>query len=115
MKAFIIFTVILLINIYNKLRISGGLYTLIKQHHLCGPSLVSLGTAGSVTTTLECALLCRAHATCQYFSYAKWFGPNEGGSGNCYYINTAKPNCPEGFQEDLDYDFYGLNGKIYDT
>ena len=88
---------------------------------MCGPRLVPLGAAGAVLTILLCAVYCsQLHARCNYFAYAKWQGPGcvncpPVASGNCFYIDTATPDCPEGFVENVEYDFYGLNGKLYDT
>ena len=112
---------------YVKFHISGNLFTLRKENHVCGPCLWQpcsagetpdrkfLGIKGSVT---ECALACKhfvppiGNNTCKHFSYRRWVGLGLNNSGRCNWEKTIPANCPVGFIETDAYDFYVLHGNI---
>ena len=97
---------------YLTFHISGNLFTLRKKGHVCeNPNFEQdLGIFGTVT---ECALACKDHATCKYFSYRRWEGIGQlPASGKCYWERTIAADCPGGFVENDKYDFYALSGNI---
>ena len=86
-----------------------------KEGHVCG-ALSSIETSdrkslGSVKSVTECALKCKAHANCTYFSFGLYKGTGIG-FPRCNWEKTSKPNCPSGFVQTDEDDFYALRGNI---
>ena len=55
----------------------------------------------------ECADACQEISDCKYFIYGK--GANE---GDCFWEKTESADCPEGWDEDENYDFYEIISKL---
>ena len=102
---------------YVTFHISGNLFTLRKEGHVCGDISLSHDSPerkvlGHFDTVTECALACKAHATCKHFSYGRWKGLGIARSRRCNWEKTTQANCPVGFVETDDYDLYALSGNI---
>ena len=107
---------------YVKFHISGNLFTLRKDRHVCGPFFSAESTdrkvIGIFHTVTECALACKdfveptTNATCKHFTYGRWVGFGVNNSGRCNWEKTIPANCPVGFIETDEYDFYVLPGNI---
>ena len=99
---------------YVVFHISGNLFKLRKEGHVCGTGGFGSGDLGVFKTVTECALACKNHTntTCKHFSYRRWIGFNVDHSGRCILERTIPPNCPTGFVKANDFDFYALSGTI---
>ena len=100
-----------------KFHISGNLFTLKKEGHVCGALSNRHDTSerknlGSFNSVTECALACKSHSDCKHFSYGRFTGIGVGTSRLCNWEKTLKPYCPAGFVRTNDYDFYALSGNI---
>ena len=101
---------------FVKFHISGNLFILRKEVHVCGAlSLAETSDRkklGHYDTVTECALACKAHSDCKHFSYGRFKAGNQGKSRHCNWEKTINPACPAGFVQTDDYDFYALLGNI---
>ena len=64
---------------------------------------------GTFLTLYECSNACSQTAGCKYFVYGKVHSVQ----GKCYWEKTISKDCPEGWEDDIKYDFYQQGNLFY--
>ena len=83
---------------------------MVKTDSVCGPDNSDHAQLRhNAPTVTDCANECKAKGNCRFFAYGKWTSVWK---GYCMWEKTLSGDCPKGFQQTMDYDFYAMPGII---